>query len=59
MAKSQPEVIVEARWVDDEEHSQCEFPKKKNYRLEEIRTNTDSSQSGVYVIAIYRRIEKQ
>ena len=50
-----PEVIVETGWVDDEDFKRCSFPSKENYVLEEIRTHADSSQSGVYVIAIYRR----
>ena len=57
MSKEQPEVIVETRWVDDEEFNRCEFPSKANYKLEEIRTHADTSQSGVYVVAIYRRIK--
>ena len=55
MSKEEPEVIVEARWVDDEDYQQCEFPSKENYTISEIRTHSDTSQSGVYVIAIYRR----
>ena len=56
MSKKQPEVIIETRWVDDEKYQQCEFPSKDNYKLDEIRTHADTSQSGVYVVAIYRRI---
>ena len=55
--KGQHEVIVETRWVDDEEYQACEFPSKDNYTLTEIRTHADSSHSGVYVIAIYRRVD--
>ena len=55
MSKAKPEAVVETRWVDDEEYKQCTFPQKEGYRLAEIRTHADTSQSGVYVIAIYRR----
>ena len=55
--EEQPAVIVETRWVDDEDSDQCTFPQKEGYALEEVRTHADTSQSGVYVLAIYRKID--
>ena len=52
-ASEKPEAIVESRWVDDEQFNHCNFPQKDGYYLDEIRTIPDTSQSGVYVLAIY------